>query len=499
MSEGPVESRKIAALSFAVHFSSGQKPEPGQSATNSFGLHGQGRLLVDEEQLTFEGPRDGRSWGGPPHIKRTDVANVEHNEQSGAFLLRSKASDDFVIFWVTSAEDARAIRDLLPQGHTPEFVAEKELYQRYETTMAAIGKRAPVTPTLIALNAAMFIVCMIAGGGFLRMDSQVLIELGSNYGPLTWGGEEWRLLSSAFLHGGILHIGLNMLALYQGGWLVERLYGSQRFALIYLLSALAGSVASVWWEPARNSVGASGAIFGVFGALLAFFALRRADFPRPLWKGTATNALWFCAISLGIGFASPVIDNTAHIGGLLGGFLAGLLLTRPFNQEARATPKPAQLVIAALAVLVPLALLARPLLDPTSDRSVELRFTQTVERFAAEEARLIDRQEQLLNVQPNVRVNRLELAKSLRNEVLLPWRAAARPVLELPAVADADSRHARLQAAFVKYVKARDRALDLRVQSLDTGDAAITDLALAQEARVGELVKEIGAMLRDGT
>jgi rhomboid protease GluP len=499
LSEGPVEPRKIAVTAYTVHFSTGQKPEPGQAATNSFGLHGQGRLLVDEEHLTFDGPRNGHSWGGPPRMNRADVANVEHNEQSGAFLLRSRSSDDFVIFWVTSPEDARQIREFLPLGHTPEFIAEQKLYEHYEATMDAIGKRAPVTPTVIALNAAMFIICMIAGGGFLRMDSQVLISLGSNYGPLTWGGEEWRLLSSAFLHGGILHIGLNMVALYQGGWLVERLYGSTRFALIYLLSALAGSVASGWWEPVRNSVGASGAIFGVFGAMLAFFALRRADFPHRLWKGTATNALWFCAISLGIGFASPVIDNTAHIGGLLGGFIAGLLLARPFNAEARAEPKPLQLVIAALAVLVPLALMARPLLDTSSNRSVELRFTQTVERFAAEEARLIDRQEQLLNVRPNVRVNRLELAKALRNEVLLPWREAARPILELPSVEDADSRVARLQAAFVKYVKARDRALDLRVQSLDTGDAAIGDLAMAQESRVGELVKEIGALLRDGT
>jgi rhomboid protease GluP len=464
--------------------------------TNSFGLRGQGQLLIDEHHLSFDGSRNG---GGPPRINRADVANVEHNAQTGAFLVRSRASDDFVIFWVTSADDARAIRELLPEGYTPEFVAEKELYARYEGTLKTLGQRAPVTPALIAINAAMFIVCLLAGGGFMRMDSEVLITLGSNYGPLTWSGESWRLLSSAFLHGGIFHIGLNMLALYQGGWLVERLYGSTRFALLYLLSALAGSVASGWWEPVRNSVGASGAIFGVFGAMLAFFALRRADFPRRLWKGLATSALWFCGISLGIGFASPVIDNTAHIGGLLGGFVAGLLLARPFDAQARVSPQPVHLVLAALAVLLPLALLARPLLDPASTRGAALRIENTVQQFVAAESRIDARLKELLTFAPDVRVNRIERARQLREQVLQPWREAARPLLELPPPPDAGANAAKLQSVLVQYAQARERALELRVQALETGEEAIAIQALAAEERVAELLRGPGAAAGDGT
>ena len=148
----------------------------------------------------------------------------------------------------------------------------------------------------------------------------------------------------------------------QGGALVERLYGSSRFALLYLLSALAGSVASGWWEPTRNSVGASGAIFGVYGALLAFFAIRRADFPPRLWKSIGSSELLFFSYSLAVGAAHPHIDNTAHIGGLLGGLVSGLVLIRPFDIEARKVAQPMRLVLAAVVVLLPLAWLAYPLI-----------------------------------------------------------------------------------------------------------------------------------------
>ena len=128
------------------------------------------------------------------------------------------------------------------------------------------------------------------------------LRFGSNFGPLTWTGQPWRLLTSAFIHFGVIHLAFNMYALYRGGVLTERLYGSARFAVIYLLSAIAGSVVSGWWDPLRNSAGASGAIFGVYGALLVFFAMRRADIPpqhaqvrRPRRAHVLCCIRWFSA------------------------------------------------------------------------------------------------------------------------------------------------------------------------------------------------------------
>ena len=210
------------------------------------------------------------------------------------------------------------------------------------------------------------------------------IRFGSNYGPLTWSGEYWRLLASAFIHFGFFHVALNMYALYNGGDLTERLYGSARYAVIYLLSALAGSVVSGWWNPHGNSAGASGAIFGVYGALLVFFAVRRSDIPLHLLRSAGKGAVLLCVYSLGLGIASafmnsPVhIDNAAHIGGLLGGALSGLLLARPFEPEARARTQPLRIVAVALGICGLLAALAVPLVSKEGARGAELRLDRMI-------------------------------------------------------------------------------------------------------------------------
>jgi rhomboid protease GluP len=498
LNRAPGEPGASTPLVFTVHYSTGQPAQPGQGATNSFGLRGQGRLLVDGQHLTFEGEQNAASFfRGPPRIARADVANVDHNADNGAFLIRTRKGDHFVILWATSRADVEAIRALLPHGKTPEFIAEQAHQQRYEQTMSALGRHAPVTPTLIALNVAMFIVTLLAGANFVQPDSGLLIRLGSNFGPMTWTGQEWRLLSSAFLHAGIVHIALNMFALYQGGALVERLYGSTRFALLYLLSALAGSVASGWWEPTRNSVGASGAIFGVYGALLAFFAVRRADFPPRLWKSIGTSALLFCGYSLAVGAAHPHIDNTAHVGGLLAGMLSGLVLVRPFDTEARKSPQPLRLVLAAVVVLLPLAWLAWPLLAGDASRPIILRYKAALQAFAPIETELIARQEQLARPNPLETTDRT--ADRLQNEVLLPWRLAAREVLEFPTLPDPTSRDARLQAALRHYLLAREESLSLRVSALRNGDPASVRKLAQAEMRLQEKSRQLGLILAPGT
>src|SRR5688572_14069821 len=169
-----------------------------------------------------------------------------------------------------------------------------------------------------------------------------------------------------------------MYALYNGGDLTERLYGSARFAVIYLLSGLAGSVVSSWWNPYANSAGASGAVFGVYGALLMFFAVRRTDIPLHLYRSAGKGALLLCIYSLGFGLASTLfdsevrIDNAAHIGGLLGGALSGFLLVRPFEPEARARPQPLRIAAVALGICALLGMLAAPMVSGGGTRRAEL-------------------------------------------------------------------------------------------------------------------------------
>jgi rhomboid protease GluP len=139
------------------------------------------------------------------------------------------------------------------------------------------------------------------------------------------------LFTSLFIHFGIVHVVLNMLALAVFGPLVERLYGSATYLLIYLFAGVAGSLASVSWHPGINSAGASGAIFGILGALLAA-PLRAGDtFPVDIVRSIRHWFMVFLGWSLYAGFKYKGIDYAAHLGGLVSGFLVGLVAARPIT------------------------------------------------------------------------------------------------------------------------------------------------------------------------
>jgi rhomboid protease GluP len=192
-------------------------------------------------------------------------------------------------------------------------------------------RRTPVTAVLLLAIAAMFMVETQQGGS---TDTQVLLALGANYPPAVLGqGEWWRLFTSMFLHGGFAHVLLNGWALYQLGTLCELALGSTRTLVVYVLAGLAGSAASLFWTQGL-SVGASGAIFGLLGAMIAFL-LRRRERLTPFAKSLLSQLVAWAAINIFIGFTFPMIDNAAHLGGCAAGFVLGFLLRGP---EARRQP-----------------------------------------------------------------------------------------------------------------------------------------------------------------
>ncbi|MDQ3493583.1 MAG: rhomboid family intramembrane serine protease [Chloroflexota bacterium] len=143
--------------------------------------------------------------------------------------------------------------------------------------------------------------------------------------PLVADGELWRLVTVTLVHGGLIHLGFNMYALFIVGPLVEGLYGSPRFALIYVLTAAAGSAASFVFSPGAISVGASGAVFGLFGMLLVSDRVHKPALTRGARNLTGQIGM-LIAINLFLGFSIPNIDNAAHIGGLLAGAWLGFVL-----------------------------------------------------------------------------------------------------------------------------------------------------------------------------
>ena len=205
-------------------------------------------------------------------------------------------------------------------------------------------RRFIVTPTLVAMNVAYFLAMVSVGVPATSPTAMDVIPFGANFGPFIINdGEWWRLLSSTFIHFGVLHLAFNMWCLWSLGNLAERLFGNGRFLSIYMLSGVGGSAASVLWHPGIPSAGASGAVFGMAGALAAFLYLARIHLPARAARDLLTSIMIFIAFNLAFGFTVPGIDNAGHLGGLLVGAVLGASL-----RSRRAFPAVAAVVVAAL-------------------------------------------------------------------------------------------------------------------------------------------------------
>lgn len=191
-----------------------------------------------------------------------------------------------------------------------------------------------ITPIIIYLNLLIYIIMVFAGLGLVSFKGHDLLNWGANYKPLTIHGEWWRLLTSTFLHGGLMHILANMYGLLFVGIFLEPLLGKTKYALIYLGTGILASAASIWWYDAIVSVGASGAIFGLYGFFLACLLLK--VFPPDFGKVFLASTLIFVGFNLLMGFTGG-IDNAAHIGGLASGFIIGLVMSRQLKQQIEIT------------------------------------------------------------------------------------------------------------------------------------------------------------------
>jgi rhomboid protease GluP len=182
------------------------------------------------------------------------------------------------------------------------------------------------TYILLAIIALVFVAMEVSGGS---QNPTVLINFGANYGPLVSAGEYWRLFTANFLHIGLVHIFFNGYALYVLGQEAEAFYGHARFMVIFLLSSIAGALASFAFTY-QLSAGASTGIVGLIGTLIAFFYRNRKVFGK-IGTSRLNNLLFFGLINLVLGVTTPGIDNWGHAGGFIGGLILGWLLC-PYYQ-----------------------------------------------------------------------------------------------------------------------------------------------------------------------
>jgi len=202
-----------------------------------------------------------------------------------------------------------------PRGPRPVVQAQRRMSAAY----------APVTKALIAINVVIYLIGAVQGGGISDPGSSIyrngsLYERSVLYGPFVAHGDWWRLITSAFLHENLLHIAFNMLALWWIGGPVEQYLGRTRYLGLYFVSGLAGSAGALLQAPLTPTLGASGAIFGILGAMLILE-----------WQATGRfggQALTLILINLLLSFTISNISWGGHVGGLVGGILATLAFAR---------------------------------------------------------------------------------------------------------------------------------------------------------------------------
>jgi len=203
----------------------------------------------------------------------------------------------------------------------------------------------------MALNVACFIamVCSSSVQSLLIPSSMTLLNWGASSASETIAAHQfWRLFTCSFVHAGILHLGINLFVLRDIGREVEKAYGHLSFSLIYLLSACGGALTSIFVNPLLISAGASGAIFGSFGAMLAVVWRRPENFPRGYLLLHGKIVGFLILYSIVFSFIDKNTDNAAHFGGCLVGFLAGLC----FLPVQRNQPESLKKTGAALLILV---------------------------------------------------------------------------------------------------------------------------------------------------
>src|SRR6267142_1044583 len=265
--------------------------------------------------------------------KRRRGIEVERHEADAENVRRSIAA---------ASKMCRECRALIPASASvcPECGA-RTAHIRSGGAGRALAQLLPFEPSVSMLLITVFFVLYLTGffisirlepsggpdspGGFaglMNMDGRALIITGANYGPLSGGGEPWRLLTAIFLHAGLLHIAFNSWALMVIGPLIEHLYGPRKMFVLYLVTGIASNIASLWWHgPRLLQVGASGAIFGLIG-VAAVYGLRRGD---ALGEGLRRQMTTWAIYGIVMGFLMHA-DNAAHIGGFIAGAAAATLV-----------------------------------------------------------------------------------------------------------------------------------------------------------------------------
>jgi rhomboid protease GluP len=203
---------------------------------------------------------------------------------------------------------------------------------QFRLTLEKFTPTAWVSHALVGANVLVFVAMVASGVSFDRPTTADLLRWGADFGPMTMAGQWWRLLTSTFVHIGFIHLIYNMLAFAYVGATVERLVGNVGFLVLYLVAGIGGSLWSMVWNPMLVNAGASGAIFGVYGGLLALLLQQGSSIPAHVASRLQRFVGIFIVYNL-VNSLRPDISLSAHFGGMVIGFICGFILAQPLGRD----------------------------------------------------------------------------------------------------------------------------------------------------------------------
>lgn len=453
-------------------------------------LRGEGKLMIHPDAPSYRFTGDARTAGGRPtaiEFGPDEIRNVLFGGRHVEFTTPAGAAGEKkqpFVFYCRSAEEAATVASLLPRTRDREFVTNHDFGRQLRQLPGAATAWTSVTNVVVGANVLAFAIMGLLGAGWLQpADMEPYVRYVANNGGATTDGEWWRILTSMFVHYGVIHLLFNMWALFQTGHFVERLFGRALFALGYLASGIIAGFTTIYWNGDKVwSAGASGAVFGVYGLLLGFILREKQSIPKSVLRPLFKSTIMFAGYNLVFGAMHPQIDNAAHLGGLLGGVLFGWLVALPIDRDARSRLTRGRLMLGTvvLAGVVALGIGFAPRFDYRFRE--ELQWAGAVGTAIEREPRLIGELEQ--------RLGRLQSGQPA--EPLLQWIEAEMipfyeawleqlAALELTAGTRTEERRRTLSALIESKLRNyRELAAGLRAQD---PDAVPRYLEAEQQAR----------------
>ena len=436
-----------------------------------------GQFLFRFSQSRFLCPAadvaDARCEGQSVRITLADVSEVEPDAARRQMERRSSRSCSILLPPKTYTLDQ--VNQLRHALGMPAQAADAAGEQLDEFQTSVKSHRPLVTATLIAACIAVYLVKSWYDRSFLGGTIESSIAWGANYGPLTLDGQWWRLVTHLFLHGGPFHILMNMWVLWDVGRLMERLVGHTAMAVIYFVAGIAGGMASLAFHPHIPSVGASGAVFGIIGALFGLLLHARDAVPPARLQQLQSGIIAFVIFNVIFGMSAQGVDVAAHAGGAIAGLLAGLIVLPAVRPGY-------WLRIGVLAIVGTGAFLLTGRLMPPAPRDFLVVLAQYDERAHQIRHEYISLEDKRAQGDLSDR----EFADQLEAKVVVPWRKLA-----------ADTREAIHETSgakpgkFDQYLSVQQEAFEDTVAAVRGHDDQLYQKAEEKQAAAKKLATEI--------